>query len=181
MKELINLFWAFFKIGAFTFGGGYAMLPMLQKEVVEKNKWATNDELLDYFAIGQCTPGVIAVNTATFIGYKFKKIRGAIFATLGVICPSIIIIIAIASVLSNFASIPQVQSAFNAISVAVVVLILDAVIKMFKSSVKDLFGLIISVFVFILLLLFNISPVVIVVSAALVGIIKKSIGRKNRI
>ena len=131
--------------------------------------------------IGQCTPGVIAVNTATFIGYKFKKIWGAIFATLGVICPSIIIIIAIASVLENFASIPQVQSAFNAISVAVVVLILDAVIKMFKSSVKDLFGLIISVVVFIVLLLFNISPVVIVVSAALVGIIKKSIGRENRI
>lgn len=179
MKELIDLFTAFFKIGAFTFGGGYAMLPMIQKEVVEKHKWATDDEILDYFAIGQCTPGVIAVNTATFIGYKCKKVLGAISATLGVICPSIIIICIIASVLQNFAEIPQVKSAFAAISVAVVVLILDAVIKMFKSSVKDTFGLIICLVVFGILLIFNISPVVIVVSAAIVGILKKNIGRKK--
>lgn len=180
MKELINLFCAFFKVGAFTFGGGYAMLPMLQKEVVEKNKWATNEEILDYFAIGQCTPGVIAVNTATFIGYKNRKVLGAIFSTLGVITPSIIIICLIASVLSNFASIPEVQSAFNAISVAVVVLILDAVIKMAKSSIKDLFGVIVCVVVFGALMLFNLSPVIVVVSAGVLGIIKKSIGGKTK-
>jgi chromate transporter len=153
---------------------------MLQKEVVEKNKWATNEEILDYFAIGQCTPGVIAVNTATFIGYKNRKVLGAIFSTLGVITPSIIIICLIASVLSNFASIPEVQSAFNAISVAVVVLILDAVIKMAKSSIKDLFGVIVCVVVFSGLMLFNLSPVIVVVSAGVLGIIKKSIGGKTK-
>lgn len=179
MKELIKLFTAFFRIGAFTFGGGYAMLPMIEKEVVEKYKWATEDEILDYFAIGQCTPGVIAVNTATFIGYKNKKVSGAIAATLGVICPSIIIICIIASVLQNFAEISQVKSAFAAISVAVVVLIFDAVIKMFKSSIKDTFGLIIWLVVFGILLFFDFSPVVIVISAAILGILKKNIGRKK--
>ena len=92
MKELLKLFLAFAKIGAVTFGGGYAMLPILQRDIVAKHKWATEDELLDYFAIGQCTPGVIAVNTATFVGYKNKGILGGIFATLGVVFPSIVII-----------------------------------------------------------------------------------------
>lgn len=102
MNELLNLFMAFFRIGAFTFGGGYAMLPMLQKEVVEKYHWATEDEIMDYFAIGQCTPGIIAVNTATFVGYKTKGIAGGIAATLGVICPSIIIITTHCRLLKKF-------------------------------------------------------------------------------
>ena len=102
IKEICELVVSFFKIGIMTFGGGYAMLPMLQRELVENRKWVTEEEILNYFAIGQCTPGVIAVNTATFVGYKRCKIPGAIFATIGVVLPSMIIITIIAAVLSNF-------------------------------------------------------------------------------
>ena len=105
MPLLLDLFCAFFRIGLFTFGGGYAMLPLLQREIVEKKKWATEEEMLDYFAVGQCTPGVIAVNTATFVGFKEKKLSGAIFATLGIVSPSLVIITVIAALLSNFAHI----------------------------------------------------------------------------
>ena len=103
MPILLDLFCTFFRIGAFTFGGGYAMLPMLQREIVEKKKWAAEEDLLDYFAVGQCTPGVIAVNTATFVGYKKEGVPGGIMATLGVVAPSLVIITVIAAVLSNFA------------------------------------------------------------------------------
>ena len=102
MQILWTLYRAFFMIGALTFGGGYAMLPMLEREIVAKHKWATQEEILDYFAIGQCTPGIIAVNTATFVGYKQKGIIGGIVATLGVVSPSIVIIMVIAAVLTNF-------------------------------------------------------------------------------
>ena len=122
MKELFDLFWTFCKIGALTFGGGYAMLPLIQREIVENKKWSTEKEILDYYAVGQCTPGVIAVNTATFIGYKLRGIIGGIVATLGVIFPSIVIILIIATFLQNFADLAIVQSAFAGIRVAVVAL-----------------------------------------------------------
>ena len=136
MKVLFDLFRAFFTIGALTFGGGYAMLPMLEREIVSKHKWATNEELLNYFAIGQCTPGVIAVNTATFVGYKVKGVIGGIVATLGVVAPSILIITVIAMVLQNFMDIVWVQHAFAGIRVAVCALITISVVKLFKSNVK---------------------------------------------
>lgn len=165
MNIYLDMFTTFAKIGAFTFGGGYAMLPMLQSEVVEKKKWATDDELLDYFAVGQCTPGVIAVNTASFIGYYQKGILGSIIATAGVVFPSVVIIMLIASLLSNFADLPIVQHALSGIRIAVCVLILKAVIKMFKSGVKDIFGIII----FGLALLcsyFSLLPTIIIVILA---------------
>ena len=137
MNVLIHLFMAFARIGAFTFGGGYAMLPMLQKEVVEKYHWATEDEIMDYYAIGQCTPGIIAVNTATFVGYKTAGIPGAVFATLGMITPSIIIITVIAACLKNFADLPVVKHAFNGIRAAVCILILNAVTKLAQKSLVD--------------------------------------------
>ena len=130
MSKLIDLFLTFARIGAFTFGGGYAMLPMLQKEVVEKRKWATEQQLADYYAIGQCTPGVIAVNTATFIGYSEAGVIGAIFATLGVVFPSVVIISIIAAFLMNFTQYKIVQYAFSGIRVCVCVLIFDAVTKL---------------------------------------------------
>ena len=105
MKEYFDLFLTFAKIGGFTFGGGYAMLPIMQKELVEKKDWTTNEELLNYYAVGQCTPGIIAVNVSTFVGYQKKGILGSIFSTLGVVTPSIIIIILIASFLQNFCAI----------------------------------------------------------------------------
>lgn len=177
MRELFQLFWAFFRIGAFTFGGGYAMLPMIQKEVVEKYGWATDEEVLNYFAVGQCTPGVIAVNTATFIGYKKAKVKGAISATLGVVCPSLIIILIIAAFLKNFAQYEIVKNAFSGIRVAVAVLVVNAVVKMWKSGVKDLTGFIIFLIGFLISIIFGISPIFIVIAAIIAGILIK--GKEN--
>lgn len=173
LKELVNLFWAFCRIGGLTFGGGYAMLPMLQAEVVEKYKWATEEELLDYYAVGQATPGIIAVNTATFVGYKHKGIMGALFATSGVVFPSLVIIMVIAGLIDNFANIPAVQHAFSGIRVVVAVLILNAVIKLWKNSVSGILGVSIFIITFILAGLLNISPIYVVVASAIVGLLTK--------
>ena len=167
---LFELFWSFFKIGAFTFGGGYAMLPMLERECVERHRWTDKDELLDYFAIGQCTPGVIAVNTATFVGNSERGILGAAAATLGVVTPSVIIILIIAAVLQNFAHIPAVQHAFSGIRCAVAALILKAVIGLIKNSVKDWFSIVLCAAAFLLVAVFSVSPVFVVLGAALVGV-----------
>ncbi|EKY27440.1 chromate transporter [Clostridium celatum] len=175
MKELFDLFWTFCRIGALTFGGGYAMLPLIQKEIVENKKWSTEKEILDYYAVGQCTPGVIAVNTATFIGFKLRGVIGGIVATLGVIFPSIVIILIIASFLQNFANLAIVQSAFAGIRVAVVALIITTVVKLLKSSVKDYLGVIIALATFIISAFFGLSPVYIVIAAGLIGFISKSL------
>ena len=127
MKELLDLFLTFARIGGLTFGGGYAMLPMLQKEVVERRGWATNEELMDYYAIGQCTPGIIAVNTATFVGNRTRGAVGGVVATLGVVFPSLVIITIIAAFIRNFADLAVVKNAFAGIRVCVFVLILNAV------------------------------------------------------
>lgn len=172
MPLLLDLFCAFFRIGLFTFGGGYAMLPLLQREIVEKKKWATEEEMLDYFAVGQCTPGVIAVNTATFVGFKEKKLSGAVFATLGVVSPSLVIITVIAALLSNFAHIAAVQNAFAGIRVAVCVLILNSIVKLWKKSVVDKLTLGVFIAVFLgSVLLSHVSPVVFIVAAAVLGIV----------
>lgn len=172
MPLLLDLFCAFFRIGLFTFGGGYAMLPLLQREIVEKKHWATEEELLDYFAVGQCTPGVIAVNTATFVGFKEKKLSGAIFATLGIVSPSLVIITVIAALLSNFAHIAAVQNAFAGIRVAVCVLILNSIVKLWKKSVVDKLTFAVFLAVFIgSVLLSHVSPVVFIVAAAVLGIV----------
>ncbi len=174
MPLLLDLYCAFFRIGLFTFGGGYAMLPMLQREIVEKKGWASEEELLDYFAVGQITPGIIAVNTATFVGCKKKGVLGGIFATLGMVSPSLVIITLIAALLSNFAHIPAVQNAFAGIRAAVCILILNAVVKLFRSSVKDALTLIVFLAVVLLSVAFpNVSPVLFVVAAAVVGIVAR--------
>lgn len=178
MKDLIKLFFIFAKIGAVNFGGGYALLPVLQKELVEKYKWATNEELQDYFAIGQCTPGVISVNVSTFIGYKLKGVIGGIVATLGFLFPSIVIILALAAVLNNFSQYQIVQDAFAAIRVCVVVLILSAVIKLFKSSIIDIFTFLIFITILLLSIFTNISPVFFVVIAGILGILINSFKTK---
>lgn len=170
MEELWKLFIVFCRIGAFTFGGGYAMLPLIQKEVVEKNHWATDEEVIDYYAIGQCTPGIIAVNTATFIGFKQRGIIGAIVATCGVVFPSVVIISIIAAYLTNFEDYAVVQHAFGGIRVAVAALILNTIIKMWRTSVKDWLGIIIFSGSFLAVAFFNISPIPVVVISALLGI-----------
>lgn len=171
MNIYLDLFVTFFKIGLFTFGGGYAMLPMLEAEVVNKKHWASYEELMDYFAVGQCTPGVIAVNTATFIGYNKRKVPGALVATAGVICPSIVIILIIASLLTTFAQEPIVQHALSGIRVAVCVLILQAVIKLFKAGVKNIWGVVIFAFALVCSYLSLVPTVVIVIAAAAAGIL----------
>ena len=137
MNKYLDLFLTFAKIGVCTFGGGYAMLPIMQRELVENKGWTTEDQLADYYAVGQCTPGVIAVNSATFVGSAKAGIAGGIIATLGVVFPSIVIILVIAAFLSNFMHIQWVIHAFDGIRAGVVALILTSVIKLFKGAVKD--------------------------------------------
>ena len=173
MKELLQLFAVFAKIGAFTFGGGYAMLPILQREIVEKRQWATEEELMDYYAIGQCTPGIIAVNTATFIGGKKKGIPGAIAASLGVVFPSLVIITVIAACIQNFRHIEAVQWAFDGIRAAVVALIVSAVIKLGKKSIVDIATATIFLIVAVLSVVTNLSPAIFVVAAGLCGLLLK--------
>ena len=164
-----DLFFCFVKIGAFMFGG-YSMLPLLQRELVDKRKWVTEDEILDYFSIAQCTPGIIAVNTATFVGYKRGKIGGAVLATLGVILVPMILISVIAYVLTSFAHYAIVQHIFAGVRIAVSALIASAVIRLFRGSVHDWISLLLFLAAFLLMTLLHISPVFVVLGAALVGI-----------
>ena len=176
----LELFFTFLKIGAFTFGGGYAMIPILEREIVDKHGWASSEELMDYYAVGQCTPGVIAVNTATFIGQKCAGTLGGIVATLGVVFPSLVIICVIAGILTNFADIPAVKSAFAGIRVCVCVLIFNAVVKLWKSAVPDKGALCLCLGVFVLSMFLDISPVVYVVVCAAAGILLTRLGVRGK-
>ena len=179
LKELLTLFLTFAKVGVMTFGGGYAMLPILQREVVENKGWATDEELTDYFAIGQCTPGVIAVNTATFIGQKRRGILGGIMATLGVVFPSLVIIAALAGVITTFCHLAWVQHAFAGIRVCVCVLIFNAVLKLWKGAVKDVWGLVIFLVILALSVFTKLSPIIYVLAAAVAGLLIKNLGAKR--
>jgi len=171
MEKLWQLFYSFFKIGLFTFGGGYAMLPMLEYELVERHGWETEENLLTYFAVAQCTPGVIAVNTATFVGRKQQGFLGAVAATFGVVLPSLIIITLIAMVLSNFAHLPVVINAFAGIRVAVGALIVSSVIKLMKSNVKNAVQVVICIIAFLIVAILGASPVWVVLGSGLFGIL----------
>ncbi|MCI5526850.1 MAG: chromate transporter [Oscillospiraceae bacterium] len=171
MRELLDLFWTFARIGGLTFGGGYAMLPILQREVVEKRQWVSDEELMDYYAIGQCTPGIIAVNTATFVGQKTRGIIGGIIATLGVVFPSLVIITVIAAFIQNFADLEIVKNAFAGIRICVCVLILNAVIKLLKSSVVDKATLVIYAAVAVGSILTSVSPIIFVLLAGIAGVL----------
>jgi len=175
----LDLFLTFAKVGVMTFGGGYAMLPILQREVVEKKGWATEEELMDYFAIGQCTPGIIAVNTATFIGQKLKGIWGGIFATLGVVFPSVVIIALLAGVIEAFSHIMWVQHAFGGIRICVCVLILNAVVKLLKKAVIDKVTFVLFVLVALGSYFLSVSPIIFVLVAGLVGVLLKNVGGKK--
>jgi len=174
-----DLFATFFRIGICTFGGGYAMLPILEREVVDKKHWATRDALLDYYAIGQCTPGIIAVNTATFIGQKLCGVLGGVFATLGVVAPSLVIISLLAGVIEEFSHIVWVQNAFGGVRICVCVLILNAVVKLYKSAIVDKTTLVLFLLVALGSYLTPLSPVVFVLCAAVIGILIKTMGGKK--
>ncbi len=173
MKTLFDLFFTFFKMGAVTFGGGYAMLPILQREIVVKRAWATDADLMDYYAIGQCTPGIIAVNTATFIGNKVKGVWGGVIATLGIVAPSLIIITVIAAFISNFADLAVIKNAFAGIRVCVFVLIFNSVLKLGKSSIVDTATLLVFLAVFALSFFTDIPVYLLVIAAGVSGVIIK--------
>ena len=180
MKVLIQLFITFMRIGGLTFGGGYAMLPMLEKEAVERQGWVTNSELLDYYAVAQCTPGIIAGNTAALIGYKVKGAVGALAAALGVVFPSYVIITIIAAFINNFTDLPVVQNAFAGIQVCVAALILSAIAKLWKNSVVDTFTLLLFVITFIIMMVTALSPAIAVIVMAAVGIMYKGLHKVSR-
>ena len=180
MKLFCDLFLTFAKVGVMTFGGGMAMLPILQREVVENKHWADEEELTDYFAIGQCTPGIIAVNTATFIGQKLYGTVGGILATLGVVFPSLVIISLLAGLINNFADLAWVQNAFAGIRVCVCVLIFNATLKLLKGSVKDWPAALIFAAVLVASLLTDLSPILFVAAAALCGIVIQNLIRRAK-
>ena len=168
MKELISIFISFFKMGSVTFGGGYAMLPILRKECVEKNKWITEEQVMDYYAVSQGLPGIIAVNVSVFIGYRRRKFAGGIAAALGCVSPII------AAFLSNFQDNLIIKHAMSGVSICVVALILDAVLGLWKKGVRDIWGVFICLLVFFLTEFTPLSPIIIIISSGLAGIILKN-------
>lgn len=178
MKELIEIYLIFFKMGAVTFGGGYAMLPILKREIVEKKKWLTEEQIMDFYAISQGLPGIIAVNVSTFIGYNRKKKIGAAVGAFGVVSPCVIIITIIAICFFSFQNNIYVRHALNAISVCVCALIIDSVTSMWKKGVKDGFGIALFSIMLILMTFTNISPIILVISAAISGILYKNLKEK---
>lgn len=167
---LLELFWSFFKVGLFTFGGGYAMIPLLQAELIERKKWLTEDEIMDYYSIGQCTPGIIAVNVSTFTGYKLKGIAGALVATAGIIAPSLIIIMTLANILNIFFDNPYVVHAFTGIRVVVIALMMDVVFGMWKKNIKDKYQWLIFILAVAVMIFLSLSPVWVVAGAAAFGL-----------
>ncbi len=179
MKTYFELFFSFLKIGMFTFGGGYAMLPLLQKEVVGKG-WATDDELLDYYAIGQVTPGIIAINVSTFIGYKHKGILGAVCTMFGMILPSILIISSLVYGLVYIWENSYIQHAFAGMRLMITALLLSMAVKMVQKSVFDLWTLFILIISFVMVFFGNVSIFFIVIFSCVTGIILIQIKRHFR-
>ena len=169
-KLLLQLCAVFFKIGLFTFGGGLAMLPMLTEELSVKRQWVSRDELIDYFAIGQCTPGIIAVNVATFVGYKKQSVIGAVCATLGMIIPSILIITVLALFFSNFADAPAVKKAFSGINIAVAALLTKVVVTFIKKAVHNVFHALITAAAFVSVVFFRVHTVWIITAGLVTGL-----------
>lgn len=175
MTKYKDLYSAFFKIGLLTFGGGLAMLPMLRREVIEHHHWLDEDELLDVYAISQCTPGVIAVNTATYIGFKERGILGGILATLGMITPSLIIITLIAAVLGQFMENPIVLHALAGVRIIVCALMVNTVFTMAKKGIKDRLGLFIFLISFLLATFSPIPIVALIIGGGVIGFLSNKL------
>ncbi|MDR3131216.1 MAG: chromate transporter [Treponema sp.] len=171
MKGFLELYWTFFKIGGLTFGGGYAILPILERELIRKKGWTTMEEVMDYYTIAQVTPGIIAINVSTFIGYKLKGVIGGVVSTLAFVSPSVIIISLIAAFLGSFQDLPLVRHAFAGIRVAVGALVLDTTIKMIRGFYRDCKALVLFVIALGLSVVFSPSPVFVVIGAGIAGFI----------
>lgn len=174
-KKALQLFWTFFKIGAFTFGGGYAMIPLIQKEVVDNKKWISEQDILDIIAISESTPGPIAINSATFIGYRVAGFWGSFFSTLGVVLPSFLIILAISFVLRQFESLQVVKYAFAGIRAGVLALIVKALINMYKQCPKGLVTYIVAVLSFAVTVIFDVNILYVIIGCALFGLVSSII------
>ena len=181
LYKALDLFKVFFKIGLFTFGGGYAMIPFIQKEIVEKNGWITDEEILDMFAIAEATPGVIAVNTATFVGYKVSGFLGSFFATLGVVLPSFLIILFISYFIKDFLSIKIISYAFKGIRAGVIVLIIGAISKFSKKNDINIFNIILTFSAFFIASFTKINTIIILLCALILGVIFNVIVRRKEI
>ncbi len=168
-RELVELYLAFLKIGAFTFGGGLAMMPIMQRELIEKRGWITEEELIDYFAIGQSTPGIIAVNVATFVGYKKLGWFGGIIGTLGVVTPSWVIIMLLAGAISSIDKYPMAQKALHGINVAVAALLTSVIVKFSKKTIKSVWNAVFMLLAFGLIYFLKVQSVWIIVSALIIG------------
>ncbi|MBQ7970525.1 MAG: chromate transporter [Treponema sp.] len=171
LKDLFTIYFAFFKVGAFTFGGGLAMMPMLQKELIEKKQWLTEEELIDYYAVGQSTPGIIAVNVATFVGYKHAGILGGIFGTLGIISPSLIIIMILANLINSISDYPIVQKALTGINVAVAALLTSVIINFAKKTIKNVWNAIFMLISFLLIFALKVPSFIVILFGLATGII----------
>lgn len=180
MNIFLELLISFVKIGFLTIGGGYVMLPMMQSELIDKKHWITEEELLDYYAVGQSTPGIIAVNVATFVGYKKAGVTGGIVATLGIISPSLIIITALAGVIQSIDQYPNVQKAMSGINVAVCALITDATLNFIKKGVKNFVTLLVLLASFLLIYYVKVPSYLIVLGAAFLGIITYFVKNKMK-
>ncbi|MBR2779774.1 MAG: chromate transporter [Firmicutes bacterium] len=172
MKQLLELFISFFKVGAMTFGGGYAMLPILEREVTVNKKWISTEEIMDYYAIGQCTPGLIAVNTSTFVGNKLAGPAGGVIATLGFLTPGFLVILLVAVLLNNVMDYEVVHHAFAGVRVCVFVLIVNTCIKMGKSSIDGLFTFGIFAVVLAATVFFSVPPALLVILAGILGVLQ---------
>ena len=171
IKNLFNLYFSFAKIGTFTIGGGLAMMPMMQSELIKKRKWITDEELIDYYAVGQSTPGIVAVNVATFVGYKQMGIIGGIFATLGMVTPSLVIIMILASLINSINDFPIIQKALKGINVAVAALLTSTIINFMKKTIKKFTNAIFMMISFLLVFVFKLPSFWIILFALLIGVV----------
>lgn len=171
IKSLFNLYFSFAKIGTFTIGGGLAMMPMMQAELIEKRKWITDEELIDYYAVGQSTPGIVAVNVATFVGYKQMGIIGGIFATLGMVTPSLVIIMILAGLINSINDFPIIQKALKGINVAVAALLTSTIINFMKKTIKKFTNAIFMLISFLLVFVLKLPSFWIILFALLIGVV----------
>ena len=169
LKQFLELYLAFVKIGAFTFGGGLAMMPIMQRELIEKRGWVTEEELIDYFAIGQSTPGIIAVNVATFVGYKKLGWLGGLIGTLGVVTPSWVIIMILAGAISSVDKYPLAQKALKGINVAVAALLTSVIVKFSKKTIKSIWNAVFMLLAFVLIYFFKVQSVWIILASLVIG------------
>ncbi len=178
MKEIIEIYWTFLKISSVTFGGGMAMLPILQREIVRKKGWVTDEELIDYYALSQGLPGILAINVSSMIGYHKKGIFGDIAASFGVISPCILIITLLSTFITNFREIEIVRHAFAGITLGATALIFSAIINLWKKSIIDKYCLGLFFLTFLIMIIFDVSPVILIIAGAAAGIIIKRLGIK---